>query len=68
MGVPITFLGKHNPDQFEIVGQSRMLAERIEIEGKTPKDFVYHNAEGALVYPYMRVVIRRSQTQKAATA
>lgn len=25
MGVPITFLDKYNPDQFEIIGQSRTL-------------------------------------------
>lgn len=61
MGVPITFLGKHNPEQFEIVGQSRMLARRIEIGGKTPKDFVYYRTDGSLVYPYMRVVIRRKK-------
>ncbi|MDN6373623.1 MAG: adenine-specific methyltransferase EcoRI family protein [Brevibacterium aurantiacum] len=61
MGVPITFLGKHNPEQFEIVGQSRMLARRIEIGGKTPKDFVYHRTDGSFVYPYMRVVIRRKK-------
>lgn len=27
MGVPITFLGKHNPDQFEILGTSLVLAK-----------------------------------------
>lgn len=27
MGVPITFLGKHNPEQFEIIGSSRTLAK-----------------------------------------
>jgi hypothetical protein len=27
MGVPITFLDKHNPDQFEIIGSSRWLGE-----------------------------------------
>lgn len=29
MGVPITFLDKHNPDQFEIVGMDRPLVTRL---------------------------------------
>lgn len=63
MGVPITFLGRHNPDQFEIVGQSRMLAREnpTQVSGKVAKDFVYVDLSGATVYPYMRVVIRRKQ-------
>lgn len=32
MGVPITFLDKHNPDQFEIIGIDRPLI--TEITGK----------------------------------
>jgi len=30
MGVPITFLDKYNPDQFEIIGSSRNLSKPIE--------------------------------------
>ena len=50
MGVPITFLDKYNPDQFEIVGIDRY------IEGnKTPnKRFVIDGKE-----VYARIVIRR---------
>lgn len=33
MGVPITFLGKYNPDQFEIIGISGDLANPLLIEG-----------------------------------
>jgi len=33
MGVPITFLNKHNPDQFEIVGLSASAGYREEIVG-----------------------------------
>ena len=58
MGVPITFLDKHNPEQFEIVGQSRMVAEVIEVDGKRISDLVYRKPDGSLKYPYMRVMIR----------
>ena len=34
MGVPITFLDKYNPEQFEIIGISGNLANAIMIEGK----------------------------------
>lgn len=61
MGVPITFLGKHNPDQFEIVGQSRMVAEPMEVNGKRVKDLVYRKGQ-EYVTPYMRVLIRRRTT------
>jgi len=29
MGVPITFLDKYNPEQFEIVGMDRPLIEKL---------------------------------------
>ena len=38
MGVPITFLDKYNPDEFDIVGCSSELAEAIEINGKTKEN------------------------------
>jgi len=41
MGVPITFLDKHNPEQFEIIGMDRPLItqltgkqSRFRIQGK----------------------------------
>ena len=37
MGVPVTFLDKYNPDQFEIIGSSSNLSEPI----KTPDGLVY---------------------------
>ena len=52
MGVPITFLEKFNPEQFEIVGLDRYVADnpryghRFTINGKET---------------YARVLIRRSQ-------
>lgn len=58
MGVPITFLNKYNPDQFEIV-QFR--------KGNDGKDLNY-TKDGKLVYPYMRILIRaKKETLKCAT-
>jgi hypothetical protein len=48
MGVPITFLDKHNPDQFEIVRFRK---------GDDNKDLVY-TIDGKLVQPYFRILIR----------
>ena len=71
MGVPITFLDKYNPDQFEIVAFRK---------GNDGKDLVYSfttqpqsdrliqsraeqsRAERRTVQPYFRVLIRRIQT------
>jgi len=58
MGVPITFLDKHNPDQFEIIG---LLAGNIKglagIPSATDKDGPY--IEGKLKYG--RILIRRRE-------
>ena len=48
MGVPITFMEKYNPNQFEIIGQSRIL-----LDGKFGRDFKLNGK-----YPYMRIVIK----------
>ena len=61
MGVPITFLGKHNPDQFEIVGDSRMVAEPVSVDGKVIKDVLYSKPDGTTEYPYRRIIIRRKK-------
>lgn len=52
MGVPITFLDKYNPEQFEIV------AFRKGVDGK---DLVYSTLAGG-VQPYFRILIRRIAT------
>lgn len=52
MAVPITFLNKYNPDQFEIV-QFR--------KGNDGKDLNY-TKDGKLVYPYMRILIRAKKS------
>ena len=76
MGVPITFMDKYNPDQFEIVGMSLDLAEtRDEIRAwylarpeekqkRTGNDAFYIKKNGSLVRLYDRIVIRRKRAQQ----
>ena len=49
MGVPITYLDKHNPEQFEIVAFRK---------GSDGKDLVF-TRERERVQPYFRILIRR---------
>lgn len=61
MGVPDTFLYKHNPDQFEIVGLGcGDLAKRIGVgknhRGRTDVAF---KKDGEFKCPYSRIIIRR---------
>jgi len=53
MGVPITFLDKYNPDQFEIMGIDRVLVE--ELTGKVSR-FLINGKE-----LYARIVIRNKR-------
>lgn len=53
MGVPITFVNKHNPNQFEIVGIDRPLVEQIT--GKVSR-FKVNNKE-----VYARIVIKNKK-------
>ena len=56
MGVPITFLGKHNPEQFEILGLDRYIKGN-----KTPnKRFTNNNKER-----YARIVIKNKHPEAA---
>jgi len=74
IGVPITYLDKYNPKQFEIVGLSRY----IETQGMSQKfvdkyyktgqtgsiseghpDLCYYDSTGKPVVPYMRIIIRK---------
>jgi hypothetical protein len=65
MGVPITFLDKYNPDQFEIVGSSPGLAQPISefapkgtyVQGGP--SFYTDNGDGTYHREYYRIVIRR---------
>lgn len=54
MGVPITFLDKHNPKQFEIVGISGELAEPIYIDGSRKSGRFYVESRRL----YDRIAIR----------
>ena len=63
MGVPITFLDKYNPDQFEIVGQSLTLADMKPIRERLGRNdggpCFYIERGGKLMRLYDRIVIRR---------
>lgn len=56
MGVPITFLDKYNPEEFQIMGTSSTLAKRFALDGKIKSGRFYLNGERK----YDRVVIRRT--------
>ena len=56
-GVPISFLDKYNPDQFEIVAFRK---------GDDGKDLVISvERERIVVQPYFRILIRRVQTSSS---
>mgnify|MGYP002622992033 CR=1 FL=1 len=65
MGVPISFLDKYCPEQFEIIGHSLQLADmgvikkRLGKAGGGPRFYV--EKDGALVRLYERLVIRKKQ-------
>ncbi len=68
MGVPITFMNQHNPDQFEIVGLGEGdLAKEIGItrnhEGRTKLE--YQAADGSFKRPYARIVIRNLHPEES---
>lgn len=67
MGVPVTFLDKHNPDQFEILGNSRELgvpmasvAEKGTFAQGGPR-FYLPNGDGTYRRMYDRIVIRNKR-------
>lgn len=67
MGVPITFLEQHNPDQFEIVGLGEgNLAKEIGIgrnkRGRT--DLEVRNPDGTYRRPWARIVIRNRHSEE----
>ena len=65
MGVPITFLDKYNPEQFEILGKSSDIADMTEIrkmdnvQGGGPRFYVQKN--GVPTRMYERILIRRKK-------
>lgn len=70
MGVPITFLDKHNPDQFEIIGSSGVLAKPMSDfaeEGSYVKggpSFYLAQRDGTYQRLYKRIVIKRKGSAK----
>lgn len=56
-GVLITFLDKHNPEQFEVVGISGNFANTIVIDGHKKSGRFYVNGKRL----YDRIVIRRTR-------
>ncbi len=67
MGVPITFLDKHNPQQFDILGSSKTLsqpmskvAEKGSYRPGGPR-FYLPNGDGTYRRMYDRIVIRKKQ-------
>ena len=65
MGVPLTFLDKYNPQQFEIIGSSRTLGKPMaEVAQKGTYSqggprFYLANGDGSFRRLYDRIVIRR---------
>ena len=55
MGVPITFMNKHNPEQFEIIGISGTSAKPIIIDRKKKSGRFY--IDGRRLYD--RILIQR---------
>ena len=68
MGVPITFLDKFNPDQFEILGSSKTLsrpmsqiAEKGTFQSGGPR-FYLKKVDGTYRRMYERIVIRKKRS------
>ena len=69
MGVPITFLDKYNPDQFEILGSSMTLGvpmSQVATKGSYLQGgprFYIENGDGSYRRMYDRIVIRHRRTR-----
>ena len=65
MGVPISFLDKYCPEQFEIIGISLELADMRVIKDRLGKlnggPRLYVEKDGELVRQYERILIRRRE-------
>ena len=80
MGVPITFMDKYNPDQFEIIGVGiANLGLEMGIEPYKPEHKKYRKevqkrgavdgdlymmVDGVVTVPYSRIIIRNKKVQK----
>ena len=65
MGVPVSFLDKYCPEQFEIIGIGLQLANMDIIREKLGKlnggPRMYVEREGELIRLYERIIIRKKQ-------
>jgi hypothetical protein len=67
MGVPITFLDKYNPKQFEIIGSSKTLGEsmsKVAEKGSYSQGgprFYLANKNGTYQRLYDRIVIKKTK-------
>ena len=71
MGVPISFMDKYNPDQFEIIGIDRYTYEPIRTKVYTKEEIeeygnlngqsVLRMPDGTMKQMYTRILIRRKQ-------
>jgi hypothetical protein len=79
MGVPISFLSKYNPDQFEILGMprffetqgmSREFVEAYYASGQTGQiseghpDAAYYDKNNRPTVPYRRIFIKHKKVAK----
>ena len=62
MGVPITFLGSYNPDQFEILDINPHFFTIVEQGLPKPRQLTLHNV--GQKDPYARILIRNKKLQK----
>ena len=69
MGVPISFLNKYNPDQFEIIGSSGELGFQISKVANPGTyqqggpSFYVENSDGTYTRLYKRLVIKHKETK-----
>lgn len=66
MGVPVSFIQKFNPDQFELIGSSLELADMAIIKSRLGKSdggpaFYIELPNGKLKRMFNRIVIRKKQ-------
>lgn len=69
MGVPISFLDKYCPEQFEIIGISLELADMATVKERLGRlnggPRLYTEKNGELVRQYERILIRHRRTKEA---
>jgi len=63
MGVPLTFLGKYNPEQFEIIGQTHSgdKSPEVEVLRKDPEHKHRGIVEGEDKEKYVRILIKNKK-------